>query len=77
LNFRESIFYSSERGFGNGGKEMPRQDADYYAARAKQERAMAEAASDACARRTHQMLAEHYQRIADGAVREVGSPQQV
>ncbi|MDC7810563.1 hypothetical protein [Sphingomonas koreensis] len=51
---------------------MPRQDAEYYAARAKQERAMAEAAHDSCARRTHQMLAEHYQRIADGALREMG-----
>jgi len=55
---------------------MSRQDADYYAARAKQERAMAEAANDACARRTHQMLAEHYQRIADGALREIGPLQQ-
>ncbi|RSU21991.1 hypothetical protein DAH96_15045 [Sphingomonas koreensis] len=54
------------------GREMPRQDAEYYAARAKQERAMAEAAHDSCARRTHQMLAEHYQRIADGALREMG-----
>lgn len=51
---------------------MPRQDAEYYADRARQERAMAEATKDLCARRTHQMLAEHYQRIADGVLREVG-----
>lgn len=50
---------------------MPRQDAEYYAGRDRQERVMAEATNDLCARRTHQMLAEHYQRIADGAVREV------
>ena len=51
---------------------MARQDAEYYADRARQERAMAEAANNICARRTHQMLAEHYQRIADGALREIG-----
>lgn len=55
---------------------MPRQDVEYYAARAKQERAMAEATNDTCARRTHQMLAENYQRIADGALREIGTLQQ-
>lgn len=51
---------------------MPREDAEYYAARAEQERAMAQAASDPGARRSHLMLAEHYQRIADGNLREVG-----
>ena len=54
-------------------EKMPRQDVEYYADRARQERTMADAAKDLCARRTHQMLAEHYQRIADGALREVGS----
>ncbi len=55
---------------------MQRQDAEYYADRARQERAMAEATSDSSARRAHQMLAEHYQRIADGALREVGKIEQ-
>lgn len=50
---------------------MSRQDAEYYAARAEQERAMAHAASDPGVRRIHLMLAEHYQRIADGSLREV------
>lgn len=52
---------------------MPRQDADYYADRARQERAMAESTNDPRTRRTHQMLAEHYQRIADGALSELSS----
>jgi hypothetical protein len=49
---------------------MPRQDAEYYANRARQERALAESTNDICARRTHRMLAEHYQRIADSALSE-------
>lgn len=37
---------------------------------------MTDAAKDLCARRTHQMLAEHNQRIADGALLEVGLREQ-
>jgi hypothetical protein len=49
---------------------MPIEQADYYARRARQERLMAEAAQEAAARWTHLMLAEQYERIAKGTLRE-------
>ena len=52
---------------------MHRQDAEYYADRARQEWAMAQVAGEPSARRAHQMLAEHYQRIAEGVLKEVCS----
>lgn len=39
---------------------------DYYARRAKKERAMADAAKDPAARRAHAQMAERYERRADG-----------
>ena len=49
---------------------MPLDRAAYYARRAKQERKMAEASKGAGARHSHLMLAEQYERIAAGILRE-------
>jgi uncharacterized protein YnzC (UPF0291/DUF896 family) len=49
---------------------MPVERANYYARRARQEHLMAEAAQEAAAKRTHLMLAEQYERIAKGTLRE-------
>lgn len=48
---------------------MPLDRAAYYARRAKQERKMAEA-SKGVARHSHLMLAEQYERIAAGILRD-------
>lgn len=51
---------------------MPRGGPDYYARRTRQERYMAENAKDATARRLHLMLAEQYERIANGEIIRTG-----
>ncbi len=45
---------------------MASHQSEYYAQRARQERAMAEAAKDPCARQSHQTMARRYERIANG-----------
>ena len=45
-------------------------DLDYYERRARAERGMAEAAQESAAKRSHLMLAEQYERIATGTLRE-------
>lgn len=51
---------------------MPRGGPQYYARRARQERYMAENATDITARRAHLMLAEQYERIANGEILRTG-----
>jgi hypothetical protein len=53
---------------------MPVDQATYYARRARQERKMAEAAVSAAAKHGHLMLAEQYERIAQGKLRERSGP---
>lgn len=47
---------------------MPRNEAEYYRDRARQERTMAGSAKDSSARLAHLTLAEQYERIADGSL---------
>ncbi len=51
---------------------MLRGGPEYYARRARQERYMAEHAKDASSRLPHLMLAEHYERIANGEILRTG-----
>lgn len=46
---------------------------DYYATRAAKERAMAEAATDRCARESHLQMAEQYQQRAESAKARLGT----
>lgn len=51
---------------GNGAEEMSSSPSDYYARRAEQERAMAEAAKNPGAKQAHNTMARRYERIACG-----------
>ena len=51
---------------------MPRGGPEYYAQRARQERRMADNAREATARYAHLMLAEQYERIANGEIVRTG-----
>lgn len=53
-------------------KDMPRGGPEYYAQRARQERYMAENARTVAARLPHLMLAEQYERIANGEILRTG-----
>lgn len=46
---------------------MSDDDMKYFERRAKEERAMAAAASDSCARQAHERIAAEYEKIASGA----------
>lgn len=51
---------------------MASSQSEYYAQRAEQERAMADAAKDPCARQSHHTLAQRYERIANGEKLKLG-----